>query len=68
MNKKKKIILKGKNAARKKKEKSSDRAGYDGMFDVCQISTCRHMKKKGNKEKKRFYFHKAVGCGAYIVG
>jgi len=38
------------------------------MFDVCQISTCRHMRKKGNKKKERFYFHKAVGCGAYIVG
>jgi hypothetical protein len=37
------------------------------MFDVCQISTCRHMKKKGNKTE-RFYFHKAVDCGAYIVG
>jgi hypothetical protein len=26
------------------------------------------MKKKETKKKERFYFHKAVGCDAYIVG
>ena len=69
MNKmRRKIILKGKNAARGKKETSSDReqVRMECLMYVCQISTCRHTQKRNKKES--FYFHKAVGCGAYIVG
>jgi hypothetical protein len=47
------------------------------LMCVCQISTCRHNEKRKRKQEEEeeekktrecFYFHKAVGCGAYIVG
>jgi hypothetical protein len=54
------------------KEKKSQATAQKGVrWNVCQISTGRHMQKKRNKttNKKVFLllFHNAVGCGAYIA-
>ena len=71
MNKKEEVVWKGKNAARERKKEENqaiEQVRMECLMCVCQISTCRHNWKEEEEEEKCFYFHKAVGCGAYIVG
>jgi hypothetical protein len=51
----------------RKKHQAIEQVRMECLIYVKYLHTSTYEKKRKHK-KKTFYFHKAVGCGAYIAG